>query len=104
MEFYRINSLEELQAGYRGILEPSGETEKFLFRPGNADKTLMLMPGVAFDSYRNRIGYGKGFYDRYLADKEELQLHTIGIGFSCQLVDEIPAQEGDIKPYQVICV
>jgi 5-formyltetrahydrofolate cyclo-ligase len=104
MEFYRITSLEDLQEGYRGILEPDGETERFLYRSECAHRTLMLMPGVAFDKYRNRIGYGKGFYDRYLADKEDLQLCTIGVGYSCQLVEEIQAQEGDIKPYQVICV
>lgn len=62
----------------------------------------MIMPGVAFDVRRNRIGYGKGFYDRYLADKEGL--HTIAIGFDCQMVPEIEAGEKDIKPMQVICL
>jgi len=62
----------------------------------------MLMPGVAFDGMRNRIGYGKGFYDRYLFDKPALQLRTIAIGFKCQKVEAIPANDNDIKPYQVI--
>ena len=60
------------------------------------------MPGVAFDKQRNRIGYGKGFYDRYLADKEKLQLRTIAIGFQCQLVEAALSDRNDIKPYQVI--
>lgn len=102
MEFYRIMALEELQEGYRGIPEPDGISERYEYQPGEGEQTLMLMPGVAFDKLRHRIGYGKGFYDRYLADKEELQVHTIAIGFQCQLVEEIPSEEQDICPYQVI--
>lgn len=104
MRFYRIQSVEDLRPGFRGIPEPSGETEEYLYSPSVAERTLMLMPGVAFDGYRNRIGYGRGFYDRYLADKPELQLRTIGVGFRCQLVEEIPGEERDVRPYQVICV
>lgn len=104
MTFYRIRSLEELAAGYRGIPEPEGNTEVYQYDPAYVDKVLMLMPGAVFDLYRSRIGYGKGFYDRYLADKEGLQLRTIGVGYRCQLVEEIPAEAWDIKPYQVICV
>ena len=78
--------------------------EKILENAETAEKILMLMPGVAFDKKRHRIGYGKGFYDRYLAGKEALQLRTIAVGFQCQMVEEIPAEELDIKPYQVICV
>lgn len=104
MHFYRIQSVEDLRPGFRGIPEPSGETEEYLYSPSVAERTLMLMPGVAFDGYRNRIGYGRGFYDRYLADKPKLQLRTIGVGFRCQLVEEIPGEERDVRPYQVICV
>lgn len=104
MRFYRIESLSELEEGYKGILEPNGESEEYIYQPESAESTLMLMPGVVFDVLRNRIGYGKGFYDRYLSDKEELQIRTIGVGYKCQLVEEIPAEENDIKPYQVICV
>ena len=110
MLFYRICSLDELVEGYRGIPEPSAVSgqgavhEVYLYTKENAEDTLMLMPGVAFDKRRNRIGYGKGFYDRYLADKEALQLRTIAVGYRCQLLEEIPAQENDIRPYQVICL
>lgn len=104
MEFYRINSLADLQSGYRGIPEPPWNGERYVFGAGEEDRVLMLMPGVAFDPYRNRLGYGGGFYDRYLADKEELRLRTIGAGFRCQMTELLPAEESDIKPYQVICV
>lgn len=104
MVFYRICSLNELTEGYKGILEPEGTTEIFHYEEQAADKALMLMPGAVFDRQRNRIGYGLGFYDKYLADKEALQLRTIAVGFQCQLLDNIPAGAEDIKPYQVICV
>ena len=106
MHFYRICSLDELTEGYKGIREPDGTTERYeeIKRRESGERVLMIMPGAAFDPLRNRIGYGKGFYDKYLADKEELQNYSIGIGFSCQIVEEIPAMENDIKPYQVITV
>lgn len=104
MEFFRVTSLDELQTGYRGILEPARNTERYEYDRDLAEKTLMLMPGAAFDRNRNRIGYGKGYYDKYLREKSELQFRTIGVGFACQMVEQLPAQEWDIKPYQVICV
>lgn len=102
--FYRVYDLSELRPGYKGIREPVGDSEYYEYDEENAGRTLMLMPGVAFDRFRNRMGYGKGFYDRYLWDKPKLQLRTIGIGFDCQLVDKVPHDEFDISPYQVICV
>lgn len=104
MEFYKFSAPEELEKGYRGIPEPSGISQIYPYSEETAEHTLMLMPGVAFDRYRNRLGYGKGFYDRYLCDRAALQLRTIAVGYQCQLVDELPVSDGDIKPYQVICV
>ena len=103
MCFGRLLDRSELSAGYKGILEPPESAEKYVYFETDAERTLMLMPGVAFDPYRNRLGYGKGFYDRFLAKKDALQLHTIAVGFQCQLVDRIPEIEGDIRPYQIIC-
>lgn len=103
MRFYRINSMEELSCGYRGIREPLGGTEEYLYTEEQAEKTLMLMPGAVFDRQKNRLGYGKGFYDRYLQDKPLLQLRTVAVGFQCQLTDCIETKEWDIRPGQVIC-
>ncbi|MGN1148564.1 MAG: 5-formyltetrahydrofolate cyclo-ligase [Lachnospiraceae bacterium] len=104
MEFYRIMPGEQLKEGYKGIPEPDGgpDREVFIYTEEKKDSVLMLMPGAAFDPVRNRIGYGKGFYDRYLADKKSL--HTIAIGFDCQMVDRIETDITDIKPMQVICL
>lgn len=103
MIFIRIYQGEALTESYKGILEPPIKNEKDIFRFEKEDplKVLMIMPGVAFDSERNRIGYGKGFYDRYLSDKENL--NTIAIGFDCQMVSVIESDSNDIKPDEVIC-
>ena len=104
MRFCRIHSLSELKEGYKGIPEPEDNTESYEYDPGEAAKCLLLMPGSAFDPLGRRMGYGGGFYDRYLADKEALRLHSIGIGFRCQQVETVPTEDTDLKPYQVILV
>lgn len=105
MCFLRLQEMRELCPGYRGIPEPPDGAERYVFSESDAEQTLMLMPGVAFDGYGNRLGYGKGFYDRYLVQKEALRLKTIAVGFRCQLTEKrLPCGETDIRPYQVICV
>lgn len=98
MEFFRIESPSDVVNGYRGILEPKGN-EMFQYESGNKEQVLMIMPGVAFDQEGNRIGYGKGFYDRYLSKKEGLR--TIAVAFRCQMVEKIEKDPHDIKPMQV---
>lgn len=100
MDFYRIYTMEELTAGYRGILEPAGNE---LFKADGA-YALMIMPGAAFDKKRHRIGYGKGFYDRYLTRMEEMGIvmHTLALCFECQMLCEIPYEIHDKKPDLII--
>ncbi len=101
MVFYRVTDKAELIKGYKSIREPAGDTDIFEFSPEIQEKTLMIMPGVAFDVTRHRIGYGGGFYDRYLAEKPGMR--TIAIGYQCQMLPEIPYEERDIRPGQIIC-
>jgi 5-formyltetrahydrofolate cyclo-ligase len=60
---------------------------------------VIIVPGVAFDHKKNRLGYGKGFYDRFLTNKH---IFTIGICFDIQLVDELPVNDSDIPVQMVI--
>lgn len=94
MEFFYINSMDELQSGYCKILEPVTEIK------AQGRNVLVVMPGAAFDRQRNRIGYGKGFYDRYLM--EHLSYHTIALAFELQMVGRIPTDEFDMKPEIII--
>lgn len=98
MDFYQIKELSELGEGYKGIREPvSGE--RFSDEMNSLSGPLVIMPGVVFDRNCHRIGYGKGFYDRFLTRMSEsgLSLHAIGLGFECQLVDEVPSEIHDIS-------
>lgn len=88
MEFYLVHSMQELEKGNYGIMEPSGRSEK-----ASGDDGLMIVPGVAFDLQHNRIGYGKGYYDRYL--EKHPNLVTMGVAFDVQIVDKIPSDEFD---------
>ena len=94
MRFYYIDSYLELQDGFRGIMEPNTR------RPACDADALVIMPGVAFDKERNRIGYGKGYYDRFLTSHPSYQ--TISICFECQLVENILNEYHDIKPELLI--
>ncbi len=95
MEFYYISDFSELAEGYRGILEPVVATT-----PARDEKTLIIMPGVAFDKSHSRIGYGKGYYDAYLQGHTDCD--TIAICFEMQMVNQIPVQPHDFKPNIII--
>lgn len=95
MDFYEIHGMQDLQKGYQGILEPITE-EKV-----EANDGIMLLPGLAFDRQGGRVGYGAGFYDRYLSEHgtaswETDHLYKIGYGFSFQLLDAIETEDHDI--------
>lgn len=98
MEFYEIASMEELSVGYRGIREPQAAEEK-RFKEGGA-VSLMIMPGSAFDEKRNRLGYGGGYYDRYL--EKHPKLLTLAVCFECQMQKDIPSDAYDKKPDAVL--
>lgn len=104
MAFYQIESLDELQPGFHGILQPPESCRLYRGMEEAEVPTLMVMPGVAYDPYGYRLGYGGGYYDRYLAAHPWFLTHSIGIGHGCQLVEKLPVEETDCKPYQVILV
>jgi len=88
------------------ILEPPAENELYEYNEAEAmmlpARDLMIMPGVAFDMYGKRVGYGGGFYDMFLEDKLTLRIHSIAVCFDCQMLDiEIPEDEGDARPFKI---
>lgn len=97
MHFYQIDSFDVLHEGMMHIMEPDPERCKCL---DSVEKALIVMPGVAFDTDRHRIGYGGGFYDRYLARHPEH--FTVAVAYKFQIFDQIPWEEQDIRPQMLV--
>lgn len=83
MNFYYINSLDELSSGSFGVLEPESDEEKMLTETEN---TICIVPAFMFDKSGYRLGYGKGYYDRYLSKYKGT---SIGICYSENIKDEL---------------
>ena len=105
MNFYYINGLDDLEAGYFGVREPkpciisdtsvssgSKHAESLISDPSGC---LMIVPGLAFDTELNRIGYGKGFYDKYFLAHKDKSYVKCGIAFDIQLCEKIEADRYD---------
>ena len=99
MEFYEINALDECILGTFGILEPASNR---LVTPVYNEKTLILVPGLAYDHEKNRMGYGKGYYDRYFHKYGEDKFERIAIAYDLQVVKEIPCEPFDVKVDKII--
>lgn len=141
MAFYRIFSRDDLSAGYQGILEPAGglsfegwvddqisqyhgSQQESMTETKETEKCLICMPGAAFDRARHRIGYGGGFFDRYLsrllqesenmdgavhpqaggdeASRLRMKVTTAALAYDCQIFEEIPWEAHDVCPMYVV--
>ena len=87
MEFAKISDLGKLKPGVLNILEP---TEEMINKD---DIEVIVIPMVAYDLDRNRLGHGKGYYDRYLQDFKGLK---IGVAYQYQEVTKIIKEKHDI--------
>lgn len=99
MRFYFIKSLIDLQPGILGIQEPAGGKEAL---PSLWDDTLMIIPGLAFDRYRNRIGYGGGYYDNYLMKYSDCPIIKMALAFDLQILTPLPVNAHDIKVDEIV--
>jgi len=90
LEFFEINPNSELEIGYGNILEPKAETNK---KVNKSEIDLLIVPGIVFDKYGYRIGFGGGYYDRFLTDFNQA---TVSIASNQQIIERIPIQPYDI--------
>ncbi len=95
MNFYSYPKDSELIKGAYNIMEPASDEELI-----PTDNTLIIMPGAAFSKDRARIGYGGGYYDKYLCVHPECK--TIAVCYNFQILPWIPTDEHDIKPNIII--
>ena len=103
MDFFRIKTLSDLEEGYHGILEPQNHIKE-VYDPFMG-KAIMCMPGAAFDRAHHRIGYGGGYYDRYLSKLSQHAKDTIctaALAYNCQILQEIPWDSHDICPKWIV--
>ncbi len=90
-----LKNWDDLKLGSYGILEP----RKDKINEVSIDEIdLIIVPGIAFDEKGNRIGHGKGYYDRLLQKSNAVK---IGIAYELQIVDKVPTEENDI-PVDII--
>ena len=82
-----VNGIEDLEPNKMGILEPKSGEEVL-------DVDLTITPGLAFDSEGYRLGYGGGYYDKFFAKVDTIRM---GIGYSDQIVEEVPHEDYDKK-------
>jgi 5-formyltetrahydrofolate cyclo-ligase len=94
LDFVEVRERQELEPGAYGILEPGGVRVVPL-----AALELIVVPGVAFDLAGHRLGYGKGFYDRFLHERKG---HLVGLCFDFQLVEKLPAEVHDVRMNMVV--
>ena len=124
MDFYEIHSMADCEEGFHGIPEPKKDCPKLILDTGDNDTeyndindyetdntetdtneisgvfakmnhTLMVLPGLAFDSKGHRLGYGGGYYDRYF-ERFGTDYTKVAVGYDFQLIDEVPYEAHDI--------
>ena len=97
IELHRYSSGDQLEEGVFGVQESTGEAFT-----DYAAIDLAVIPGVALDAKGNRLGRGKGFYDRLLTRMQDYHIYKIGICFDFQKVEEVPTDGRDVPMDEVL--
>ena len=92
MNFYKWNYLDPLKINQYGIPEPYKNKKTYI-------PNIFLVPLLAFDISKNRLGYGKGYYDKFLNKylKINRDILTIGVAFSFQKYNKLPISKNDVR-------
>ena len=90
MEFFKVSHADDLVLGMYNIFEPKPTCEKYVQK----ENDLVIVPCLSADRQKNRIGYGKGYYDRFLKDFNGVSVSPC---YNILLEDEIPTDKYDIK-------
>lgn len=95
INFYLVRNLNELQPGKFKIMEPPLTSQSIPLEKID----LFLLPGVAFDRFGFRLGYGHGYYDRVIC---KVKAVLVGLAYKFQVVDDIHHTENDIKVHMIV--
>lgn len=91
MKFYTVNSLDEVKTGSFGILEPDTVLCSEL---NDFSDSIIIVPGLCFDKNGYRLGYGKGYYDRFLKNYPFI---SVGLCYNSFIKKEIPRNDYDVS-------
>lgn len=95
MRFLLVTSIEELAAGSYSIPEPRADAHEFV-REG---KVFCIVPALSFDRFGYRLGYGAGYYDRFLSDAD---VYAVGVIYSALVCDELPRGRFDVSVQSIV--
>jgi 5-formyltetrahydrofolate cyclo-ligase len=95
MKFISLGNdwLQQTSSGLYGIKEPESGNVFVCTEP---TKSAIIVPGLAFDKLGNRLGRGKGYYDRFLSMREHRSIMTIGVCWDLQILESVPTDSHDI--------
>lgn len=96
MIFYDFTSMEQLEKGFYNLIEPKPAQTKVV---GKTEIDLVLVPGLIFDKKGYRVGFGGGYYDRFLKDFPNC---TVGLIYSKQVTSSLPIEPFDIPVQKII--
>ncbi|MFS0613870.1 5-formyltetrahydrofolate cyclo-ligase [Lederbergia ruris] len=96
MSFYQIKTFLQMEKGYSNLYEPITK-ETRLFPKSEID--LLIVPGLIFTMKGDRLGFGGGFYDRFLTD---YQGYTMALAFSNQIKEKIPTEPYDLPVQKIV--
>jgi len=102
MNFHFISSLEDLKCGSYGIMEPDESLP--IYKPDNCERAVCVIPGLVYDEYGYRLGYGKGYYDRFFAarrnrdtDPQKNMMSLIGVIYGSCIAKKLPHGKFDLS-------
>ena len=90
-----VRSLADLAPGWKGILEPKADLPEI--DPATLD--VVVVPGLAFDRMGGRMGYGGGYYDRFLAECPGVRIAAV---FGAQIIDRVPTEPHDLPVHLLV--
>ncbi|WP_457570791.1 5-formyltetrahydrofolate cyclo-ligase [Desulfovulcanus sp.] len=96
MDFYHVSSPNDLNKGAFNIPEPSSE-----IRYNGIGPDLIILPGVAFDLKGYRLGYGQGYFDRFLPKLDLTKIKTVALAYDFQILPSLPIDPWD-RPVEII--
>jgi len=102
LELFHLQSMDELETGMYGILEPSQELRCLPQKQVELKELdLIMVPGVGFDATGARMGHGKGYYDKLLENARQ-DTPLVALAFECQMFEEIPVAAHDVYMDKII--